>query len=147
MRERYAAEAYFYRAYNYWVLTSFFGDVPLITDELNVDSPDVYRGRDKREDVIDRVTKDLEDHYKALPEYIAAGSADFGHISQTAALALLSRIYLYNGRYADAVSACERAMSSSYYKLYSTGHPESDYLDLFTYKKQRKSRNPYRVRL
>ena len=30
--ERYAAEAYFYRAYNYWVLTSFFGDVPYITE-------------------------------------------------------------------------------------------------------------------
>ena len=140
VRERYAAEAYFYRAYNYWILTSFFGDVPLITDELNVESPDVYRGRDKRADVIDRITKDLEDHYKALPEYIAAGSADFGHVSQTAALALLSRIYLYNERYADAVSACERAMNSKYYKLYNTGNPESDYIDLFTYK-GRASRN------
>lgn len=140
VRERYAAEAYFYRAYNYWILTSFFGDVPLITEELNVDSPDVYRGRDKRADVIDRITKDLEDHYKALPEYIAAGSADFGHVSQTAALALLSRIYLYNERYADAVSACERAMNSTYYKLYNTGNPESDYLDLFTYE-GRASRN------
>lgn len=140
VRERYAAEAYFYRAYNYWILTSFFGDVPLITDELNVESPDVYRGRDKRADVIDRITKDLEDHYKALPEYIAAGSADFGHVSQTAALALLSRIYLYNERYADAVSACERAMNSTYYKLYNTGNPESDYIDLFTYE-GRASRN------
>ena len=34
IRERYAAEAYFYRAYNYWVLTTFFGDVPFITEEL-----------------------------------------------------------------------------------------------------------------
>ena len=125
VRERYAAEAYFYRAYNYWILTSFFGDVPLITEELNVESPDVYRGRDKRADVIDRITKDLEDHYKALPEYIAAGSADFGHVSQTAA---------------HAVSACERAMNSTYYKLYNTGNPESDYIDLFTYK-GRASRN------
>ena len=48
VRKRYAAEAYFYRAYNYWVLTSYFGDVPYITDELNVESPDVYRGRDKK---------------------------------------------------------------------------------------------------
>ena len=41
--ERYASEAYFYRAYNYWMLTSFFGDVPYITEELNIDSPDVFR--------------------------------------------------------------------------------------------------------
>ena len=141
VRERYAAEAYFYRAYNYWILTSLFGDVPLITSELNVESPDVFRGRDARKDVIDRITKDLEDHYKALPEYVAAGSSDFGRGSQCAALALLSRIYLYNGRYEDAVSACERAMSSTYYKLYSTGHPDVDYVNLFNYT-GRASRNP-----
>ncbi len=141
IRERYAAEAYFYRAYNYWILTSLFGDVPLITSELNVESPDVFRGRDARKDVIDRITKDLEDHYKALPEYVAAGSSDFGRVSQCAALALLSRIYLYNGRYEDAVSACERAMSSTYYKLYSTGHPDVDYVNLFNYT-GRASRNP-----
>lgn len=141
VRERYAAEAYFYRAYNYWILTSLFGDVPLITSELNVESPDVFRGRDARKDVIDRITKDLEEHYKALPEYIAAGSSDFGRVSQCAALALLSRIYLYNGRYEDAVSACERAMSSTYYKLYNTGHPDVDYVNLFNYT-GRASRNP-----
>ena len=141
VRERYAAEAYFYRAYNYWILTSLFGDVPLVTSELNVESPDVFRGRDARKDVIDRITKDLEDHYKALPEYVAAGSSDFGRGSQCAALALLSRIYLYNGRYEDAVSACERAMSSTYYKLYSTGHPDVDYVNLFNYT-GRASRNP-----
>lgn len=141
IRERYAAEAYFYRAYNYWILTSLFGDVPLITSELNVESPDVFRGRDARKDVIDRITKDLEDHYKALPEYVAAGSSDFGRVSQCAALALLSRIYLYNGRYDDAVSACERAMSSTYYKLYNTGHPDVDYVNLFNYT-GRASRNP-----
>lgn len=141
VRERYAAEAYFYRAYNYWILTSLFGDVPLITSELNVESPDVFRGRDARKDVIDRITKDLEDHYKALPEYVAAGSSDFGRVSQCAALALLSRIYLYNGRYEDAVSACERAMSSTYYKLYNTGHPDVDYVNLFNYT-GRASRNP-----
>lgn len=141
VRERYAAEAYFYRAYNYWILTSLFGDVPLVTSELNVESPDVFRGRDARKDVIDRITKDLEDHYRALPEYVAAGSSDFGRVSQCAALALLSRIYLYNGRYEDAVSACERAMSSTYYKLYSTGHPDVDYVNLFNYT-GRASRNP-----
>lgn len=141
VRERYAAEAYFYRAYNYWILTSLFGDVPLVTSELNVESPDVFRGRDARKDVIDRITKDLEDHYKALPEYVAAGSSDFGRVSQCAALALLSRIYLYNGRYEDAVSACERAMSSTYYKLYSTGHPDVDYVNVFNYT-GRASRNP-----
>jgi hypothetical protein len=133
VRERYAAEAYFYRAYNYWVLTTYFGDVPYITTELNVESPDVYRGRDKRMDVIKAITKDLEDHYMNLPEYIPAGSSEFGRISQCTALALLSRIYLYNEMYAEAVSAAERAMANSYHALYTTGKPEEDYTNLFNW--------------
>ena len=133
IRERYAAEAYFYRAYNYWLLTNYFGDVPYIDKVLNVESPDVYRGRDKRDFVIDQISKDLEDHYKALPEYIAAASNEFGRVSQAAALVLLSRIYLFNGRYADAVDACERAMANPYHELYSTGKPDEDYCNLFTY--------------
>ena len=133
VRERYAAEAYFYRAYNYWVLTSYFGDVPYITTELSVESPDVYRGRDPRKTVIENVTKDLEDHYKNLPEYIPAASAEFGRVSQCAALALLSRIYLYNGMYEEAADAAERAMANSYHALYSTGNPDEDYVNLFNY--------------
>lgn len=133
IRERYAAEAYFYRAYNYWILTNYFGDVPYITEVQNVESPDVYRGRDKREVVIDNITKDLEEHYKALPEYIPAASTEFGRVSQAAALVLLSRIYLYNGRYADAVDACERAMQNPYHELYTTGKPNEDYYNLFNY--------------
>ena len=133
IRERYAAEAYFYRAYNYWVLTSYFGDVPYITDELSVESPDVYRGRDPRKTIIEKVTKDLEDHYKNLPEYIPAASSEFGRVSQCAALALLSRIYLYNGMYEEAVGAAERAMNNSYHELYSTGNPDVDYVNLFNY--------------
>ena len=133
IRERYAAEAYFYRAYNYWVLTSYFGDVPYITDELSVESPDVYRGRDLRKTIIEKVTKDLEDHYKNLPEYIPAASSEFGRVSQCAALALLSRIYLYNGMYEEAAGAAERAMNNSYHELYSTGNPDVDYVNLFNY--------------
>ncbi|MCM1178049.1 MAG: RagB/SusD family nutrient uptake outer membrane protein [Clostridium sp.] len=133
IRERYAAEAYFYRAFNYWLLTSFFGDVPYIDKELDINHPDVYRGRNSRKDVIAAVTKDLEDHYKALPEYINAGSAEFGRVSQCAALVLLSRIYLYNEMWEEAADAAERAMSNPYHGLYSTGNPDKDYTDLFNY--------------
>lgn len=133
IRERYAAEAYFYRAYNYWILTNYFGDVPYITEVQSVDSPDVFRGRDKRDVVIENITRDLEEHYTALPEYIEAASNEFGRVSQAAALVLLSRIYLYNGRYADAVNACERAMKNPYHQLYTTGKPTEDYCNLFNY--------------
>ena len=141
VRERYAAEAYFYRAYNYWLLTSLFGDVPYIDRELEVNSPDVYRGRDPRQEVIRAVTRELEAHYQALPPHVEAASPAFGRVSQCAALALLSRIYLYNGLWEEAADAAARAMEDSYHRLYTTGHPERDDADLFNYT-GRASRNP-----
>ena len=53
--------------------------------------------------------------------------------SAAAALALLSRIYLYNEMWEEAVSAAERAMKLPYYGLYSTGHPDEDYVNMFNY--------------
>lgn len=131
--ERFAAEAYFYRAFNYWVLTEFWGDVPYITSELNIESPDVFKGRDPKAEIIKNITKDLEDHLGALPEYIPAASAEFGHVSQAAAYALLSRIYLCNEMWDDAIRTAEKVMGSPYHKLYSTGHPDEDYFNLFNY--------------
>ena len=86
IRERYAAEAYFFRAYDYWILTTLFGDVPYITEELNVYSPDVYRGRDPKQTIINNIAADLENTYLNLPAFIAPASAQFGRISQGAAL-------------------------------------------------------------
>lgn len=132
IRNRYAAEAYFFRAYDYWLLTSLFGDVPFITKELNVQAEDVYRGRDPRSLIIDSITADLERIYKDLPAFISPASAEFGRISQGAALALLSRIYLYNERWNEAANAAKRAMNLGY-ELYSTGDPSNDYRNLFNF--------------
>ena len=132
IRERYAAEAYFFRAFDYWMLTSLFGDVPYITKELNVYSPDVYRGRDPRQAVIDSITSDLERTYQNLPKFIAPASAEFGRISQGAALTLLSRIYLYNEKWSQAADAARRAMNLGY-SLYTTGNTQNDYRNLFNF--------------
>jgi len=132
VRERYAAEALFFRAYDYWLLTSLFGDVPYITQELNVYSPDVYRGRDTRKAIIDSITADLERSYAKLPAFIPPASAEAGRISQGAALALLSRIYLYNERWSEAANAARRAMGLGY-TLYTTGKPAHDYRNLFNF--------------
>ncbi|MDD2612593.1 MAG: RagB/SusD family nutrient uptake outer membrane protein [Bacteroidales bacterium] len=132
-RERYAAEAYFFRAFTYWRLTSLFGDIPYITKVLNVNDADVYRSRDKRAVVVDSITAALERSYVNLPAYIEPASKEFGRISQAAALTLLSRIYLYNERWDDAVSASKRVMDMNYHKLYSTGKPTEDYCNLFKF--------------
>ena len=132
-RERYAAEVKFHRAYQYWLLTTFFGDVPLITKTLTMDSPELYAGRDQRSKVIDFILDDLESSYKDLPAFIEPASKDFGRISQAASLALMARIAMQNDRYDVAERAAKRVMDMGTYSLYTTGKPNQDYFDLFTF--------------
>lgn len=51
--DRYKAEARFFRAYQYWKLVKRFGDVPLITKVLNVDSEELMGKRNSRIEVED----------------------------------------------------------------------------------------------
>lgn len=139
-RERYAAEVKFHRAYHYYLLTTFFGDVPFITKTLTMDSEELYAGRDPRSQIIDFIINDLEESYVNLPVYIAPASKDFGRISQAASLALMARIAMQNERYDVAERASKRIMDMGRYSLYSTGNPDKDYFDLFTFK-GRASRN------
>lgn len=132
-RERYAAEVKFHRAYQYWLLTTFFGDVPLVTKTLTMDSEELYAGRDPRSVVIDFILDDLETSYSHLPAFIEPASKDFGRITQAASLALMARIALQNNRFDVAERASKRVIDMQTYSLYSTGKPESDYFDLFTF--------------
>jgi hypothetical protein len=144
IRERYAAEVKFHRAFQYWLLTSFFGDVPYITKALTVnDTEELYKGRTPRSQVIDSIMNDLETSYKYLPEYIEPASKEFGRITQAAHLTLLARIAMQNNRYAEAESAAKRVIELKKYGIYTTGKPNQDYYDLFTFggRASRKSAN------
>ncbi|HEX3008789.1 MAG TPA: RagB/SusD family nutrient uptake outer membrane protein [Bacteroidales bacterium] len=144
VRERYAAEVKFHRAFQYWLLTSFFGDVPYITKALTVnDTEELYKSRTPRSQVIDSIMNDLETSYKYLPEYIEPASKEFGRITQAAQLALLARIALQNHRYPEAESAAQRVIELNKYSIYTTGKPNQDYYDLFTFngRASRKSAN------
>ncbi len=139
-RERYAAEVKFHRAYQYWLLTSFFGDVPLVTKTLTMNSEELYAPRDPRSKVVDFILEDLENSYQYLPAFIEPASGEFGRITQAAQLALLARIAMQNNRFDVAERAAKRIIDMNKHSLYSTGNPDQDYFDLFTFS-GRASRN------
>ena len=64
VRERYAAEVKVIRAFQYWLLTSFWGDVPFITKTLTVESPELYEARTNKYEIVDWILNDLEESYK-----------------------------------------------------------------------------------
>ena len=100
VKNRYLAEAYFFRAYYYFNLVKKYGDVPLILKPIDdtkdplLDSP-----RTPREQVIQQCYNDLDFATKWLPKMSALPAADWGRVTKSAALAMIQRIGLYEGTY------------------------------------------------
>lgn len=100
-KNRWIAEARFFRAYHYFDLVKKYGDVPLILKVFNSTSdPDIVRGRDSRETVIQQCYQDLAFAAQWLPDIDETDNGtDWGRVSRSAALAMIVRIGLYEGTY------------------------------------------------
>ena len=98
IKDRWLAEAFFFRAYHYFDLVKKYGDVPLILKAFDTTSdPDIKRGRDPRETVIKQCYEDLDFALQHLPEIDDIPEGDWGRVSQSAALGMIVRIGLYEG--------------------------------------------------
>ncbi len=129
-RESLAGEARVIRALGYLFLTSFFGDVPLVTTTLTVD--EVFVPRSPRAEVISFLFEDLDRAAASLPVEIRSGQ-QLGRMSRGSALALKARIALYNGHYDVAEEAAKQVMDLGVYELFNIGDPSRNYYELFTY--------------
>jgi starch-binding outer membrane protein, SusD/RagB family len=129
-KEALAAEVRVIRALSYFYLTSFFGDVPLVTTPLTVE--ELYGPRDPKAKVVDFMLTELEEAAAKLPAAIPT-AANLGRLNKGAALALKARIALYNERYDVAEKAAKDVMDLKVYQLFTTGGPANAYRNLFTY--------------
>lgn len=130
-KERLAAEVRVIRALAYSFLTSFYGDIPLITKSLNPGDPELYAGRDPQSQVVDFLLQELDAAAAVLPEAIPTGE-NLGRVSRGTALALKSRIALEHGRFEIAEQAAKAVMDMGVYELYTNGDPSTAYWELFT---------------
>ena len=144
---KYSALARFFRAYFYFDKVKRFGDVPWYDTELFSDDESLYKARDSRELVMTRMLADIDYAIDNLPAKAEESSSPF-RVNRSAALALKARFCLYEGTYRkyhalslegndysyyleQAARAAEELIDGGEYQLYSTGHPEEDYLTLF----------------
>lgn len=142
-RNKYEGVARFFRAWFYFDKVKRFGDVPWYETVIQTGDIDLlYKERDSRVVVIDKIIEDLELAVEKLETKRASDQ-----VTRWTALALLSRVCLYEGTFRKyhtdlnlpdseallekAYQAAERVMSESGYKLYSTGNSDIDYRDLF----------------
>lgn len=144
---KYTALTRFFRAYFYFEKVKRFGDVPWYDTELGSADESLYKARDSRELIMTKMLEDIDYAIKYLPTKAQESSSPF-RVNNCAAMALKSRFCLYEGTYRKyhnltldghdyayyldlAAKAAWSLMETNDYKLYKTGHPESDYLNLF----------------
>ena len=129
LRERTKAEARFIRAYSFLMLATWYGDAPLFTTSISLEETKTI-SRTPHSEIIQFVTKELDEIAEILPKREEYGDSDKGRITAGAALALKARAYLFDNDWQNCLATCEKLMSNAYgtYSLYDS------FSDLFTVK-------------
>jgi len=99
VKDQLTGEAKFLRAFSYFYLTNFFGDVPLIlTSDWNKTA---LLPRTPQKEVYNQIVKDLQDAQSLLPSDYAIAT-ERTRANKWAATALLARVYLYTEDWTNA---------------------------------------------
>jgi hypothetical protein len=129
------AEARFLRAYYYFELVKFFGDVPLIIDKrLGIEEAQQLPRAPKAE-VYAQIEEDLSFSIGILNPV----AAQKGRATKGAAQALLGKVYLYQNKYSEAATILDEVRNSGLYSLIP------DYGDLFSVSNENNSETVFDV--
>lgn len=114
-KDKVLAQAAFLRAYYYFELVKFFGDVPLILDKRLDLSAVSGLPRTPKADVYAQIEQDLQ---------FAAATLDWeaaqkGRITKGAALSFLGKVYLYQNKFADAATTLDQVINDGPYDLFN----------------------------
>ncbi|MBE7641520.1 RagB/SusD family nutrient uptake outer membrane protein [Salegentibacter sp. BLCTC] len=139
-KSHYGGVARFFRAYFYFEKLQRFGEVPWYDKTIDpADEETLTKPRDSRQFIVDKILEDLD-------WAIANMQADqqIYEVTKYAALALKSRVGLYEGTYMKyrdiagyekyleaSIKTSEELINNSPYSIYSTGKPLEDYANLF----------------
>lgn len=142
LKNYFAGEVYFMRAWFYLDKVQQYGDVPYISIPLDTASPELYGERKPRKAVMDSVLTDINKAVELLPEVWSGEYPD--RINKYMAMALKSRICLYEGTFRkyhnlgdheqylkDCVDISKELMDTKKFDIHNTGNPESDYRSVF----------------
>lgn len=138
LRERMIDEIRFIRAYIYFRLVNYYGDVPFFTEELSL--ADSYTIKRTSKSVIMKFIHDeLDDILERgnIPVKEKLSSDEKGRITLGAVCAFQARAYLYEGNFEQVKTYTEYLMGGSgkygKYKLFEfPTNPSQSYMRLFT---------------
>lgn len=115
-KNRLIAEAKFLRAYFYFELVKNYGGVPIIDGFL---LPEEIEGitRSTEAEVYEMVEADLKEVAEILPQRSKYSNADVGRATRGAALGLLGKAQLYQGKFSEAKATLNTIITEGEYQL------------------------------
>jgi len=121
-KDKILGQARFLRAFYYFELVKFFGDVPLVVDKRLGSSEATLYDRAPAAEVYALIESDLSFAVSTL-DWTAA---EKGRITKGAALSLLGKVYLYQDKFDLAAATFKQVIDQNQYKLIA------DYKKMFT---------------
>jgi len=112
-KEQVIAQARFLRAYYYFELVKWFGDVPLAVDKQILFGEESGYVRSPTSEVYAQIELDLMYAADNLPLV----QTETGRVTKGAAKALLGKAYLYQEKFSEAAQALETVIQSGTYSL------------------------------
>ena len=129
------AEARFLRAYYYFELVKYFGDIPLIVDKrIGIDEA-VKLERTPKAEVYAQIEADLQ---YAIPILNPVASQK-GRATKGAAMAFLGKAYLYQNKFTEAAATFDELIATGTYSLIP------NYADLFSVANENNSETVFDV--
>jgi len=114
---QYKAEAKFFRAYYYFLLTQLYGDCVLTLQPLSNDNASATLPRTAKAIVVDTILSDLAFAAAHLPN-----SAYNGHVVRGSALGYMAKVFLANGAWQQSAATAQTIISEHRFSLYTGGY-------------------------
>ncbi|MFT7161903.1 MAG: hypothetical protein ACI9GZ_003090 [Bacteroidia bacterium] len=114
VKTQFEGELRFFRAYYYFLLTQYFGDVILVTEPLTNPSEAFDLARSPISTVYAQIDGDLAIAISSLPNRDAVSASDVGRVTKGAALTLSAKLWLTRKDYGKAKTALDQVVAMGY---------------------------------
>ena len=116
-RNQMIAEARFLRAFQHFQLMTWFGDIPLLENDITIEEAQTI-ARTPKEEVLSFILSELDYAAEVLPTNTEYSAAERGKITSGAAIALKARVLLYEGNWQGVVTETEKLINGGEFGTY-----------------------------
>lgn len=114
-RQQALGEAYFWRAFLHFSLLNVYGSIPLIT---STNTSDIATAPQATADAVyKQIISDLTQSINDLPATYTVSGTERTRVNKLAAIALLAKVYLYQGDWVNAETQASLIISNSLFTL------------------------------